>query len=75
MTQHAPDGVFYYSLTIVLAMAIIAIVWAYVHRLNTTLDAIRQSIGSLVVITTSHEEKHKKHDADIEDLKKRKRGQ
>lgn len=61
-----PDGVFYYSLTIVLSIALITIIWAYVHRLNATLDALKTTVTELMVIS-------KHHDKDIEELKKKKR--
>lgn len=69
----APDGYFYYGVTIALASALIFIIWHFANKVTTTLDTLRVTVNELVSITKVHEEKHAQHDKNIEELKKKKK--
>lgn len=68
-----PDGVFYYTVTILLAGALIFIIWHFANKLTTTLDALKITVNELVTMTKVHEEKHKQHERKLEELAKKKR--
>lgn len=41
----------------------------YYSKIDAFMDSIQRSVHDLTAITKVHEEKHKQHEADIEDLK------
>lgn len=47
--QPMPDGLFYYSLSTLLALAIIAIIWRYVGKTDDLLKELKQAVQSLMI--------------------------
>lgn len=71
-----PDGLFWYTLSGMLALALIGIIWRYVDK-NDKRHEEHEDIFKMMAKTQSdmstmlavHEEKHEQHDRDIEELK------
>lgn len=59
--QPMPDGLFYYSLSTLLALAIIAIIWRYVGKTDDMLKELKQAVQNLMI-------NDKVQDSKIEDL-------
>lgn len=59
--QPMPDGLFYYSLSTLLALAIIAIIWRYVGKTDDMLKELKQAVQTLMI-------NDKVQDSRIEDL-------
>lgn len=76
-TVLVPDGIFWYSLSIILAGALIVIIWRYVDR-NDKRHEEHEELFKVIVGTQSdmkqmlavHEEKHDQHEKDIAELKR-----
>ncbi len=47
--QPMPDGLFYYSLSTLLALAIIAIIWRYVGKTDDMLKELKQAVQNLMI--------------------------
>lgn len=56
-----PDGLFYYSLSTLLALAIIAIIWRYIGKTDDLLKELKQAVQNLLI-------NDKVQDSRIEDL-------
>lgn len=69
----APDGYFYYGVTIALASALIFIIWHFANKVTTTLDTLRVTVNELVSITKVHEVEINNAKKDIEELQQPKR--
>jgi hypothetical protein len=73
-----PDGYLWYSISIILAIALIAIIWRYVDK-NDKRHEEHEDIFKIIIGTQSdmkqmlavHEEKHDQHERDIAELKRR----
>jgi len=76
-TVVVPDGIFWYSLSIILAGALIMIIWRYVDK-NDKRHEEHEELFKVMADTQSdmkqmlavHEEKHEQHERDIADLKR-----
>ena len=77
----APDGYFFYALTISLGSILAIIIgWgvrnflagvkSYMSRTDAVLESMAENLSELKTITQVHEEKHKQHEEDIRELKK-----
>jgi hypothetical protein len=65
-----PDGWFYYSITIVLALAIITILWRYSNKIDTAIDKLTLMVNNLDTKSTLHDRILEDHDEEISDIKK-----
>lgn len=81
--ERAPDGWFYYVLSIGIAGLTAFLIWFAINRyltkqdgrekkIDDTLDSINKTLIELMKITVSHEEKHKSHDHRISTLERKK---
>lgn len=79
--ESPPDGWFYYALTLFLGTVIsVTVGWIVKSfldgqkirngKVDEAILSIRNTLNELVSITKVHEEKHRQHDQEIEDLKK-----
>lgn len=50
-----PDGIFWYSLATLLAIALIWIIQRYVSKIDTMLLGLTESVNKLITITSVHE--------------------
>jgi hypothetical protein len=50
-----PDGWFYYTLSSLLAMALIAIIWKYVAKTENCLGKLETAVNKLITISEVHE--------------------
>jgi len=56
-----PDSYFWYTLSLVLAVALIGIIWKFAERVSKTLDELK-------LISKVHEHRHDETDSKIEKL-------
>lgn len=63
--QNAPDAYFWYTITILLAGAIIWILIKYTNGVQKTMDKFEDAISRLIVMTEKHEQRHDYQDEKI----------
>lgn len=82
-TERAPDGWFYYMLSIGIASLTAFLIWFAINRylskqdgrdkkIDDTLDSINKTLIELMKLTVSHEEKHKSHEQRLSTLERKK---
>lgn len=67
--QNVPDAYFWYSLTIVMALAIIWILVRYTGKVDETLKELKQAVNELITSNKVNSIRLDGHDTDIKDLK------
>lgn len=67
--EHAPDGWFYYAVTLVFGGALIWIILKYTGKIDLTLTALQQAVNELKTMVSLHDQKLETHDNEIETLK------
>jgi len=67
--EHAPDGWFYYAVTLAFGGALIFIILKYTGKIDVTLGKIQEAVNELKTMTSLHEQRLDTHDDNIEDLK------
>lgn len=68
--EHAPDGWFYYAVTLAFGGALIYVLLRYTGKIDATLSKLQDAVQELKTIVMVHEKRHEDHDEDIADLKK-----
>lgn len=68
--EHAPDGWFYYAVTLAFGGALIYVLLRYTGKIDATLAKLQDAVQDLKAIVMVHEKRHDDHDEDIADLKK-----
>lgn len=68
--EHAPDGWFYYAVTLAFGGALIYVLLRYTGKIDATLAKLQDAVQDLKSIVMVHEKRHDDHDEDIADLKK-----
>lgn len=68
--EHAPDGWFYYAVTLAFGGALIYVLLRYTGKIDATLSKLQDAVQELKAIVMVHEKRHDDHDEDIADLKK-----
>lgn len=66
---NAPDGWFYYAVTIAFGGALIGVIWRYTGKIDTTLTEIQKTNHEMKTMLLLHEQKLETHDDDISDIK------
>lgn len=69
--EHAPDGWFYYAVTIAFGGALIGVIWRYTGKIDTTLTEIQKTNQEMKTMLMLHEQKLETHDQDISHLKQK----
>jgi uncharacterized membrane-anchored protein YhcB (DUF1043 family) len=76
--EHAPDGWFYYAVTLAFGGALIWVIIRYTGKIDSTLTKIQETLQDLKTITSVHTHKFDAqgqrlddHDDEIDDLKKK----
>ena len=69
--EHAPDGWFYYAVTIAFGGALIGVIWRYTGKIDTTLTEIQKTNQEMKTMLMLHEQKLETHDQDIVHLKQK----
>lgn len=69
METATPDGLFYYSLTIALAGALLFVIIRYTGKVDSTLKDIGSTLGEVSTMLKVHEHRLDDIDSDISDLK------
>lgn len=67
--QHAPDGWFYYAVTLAFGGALIWVILRYTSKIDTTLVEIQKTNNEMKTMLMLHEQKLETHDQDIAHLK------
>lgn len=67
--EHAPDGWFYYAVTLVFGGALIYVILKYTGKIDTTLNKIQEAVNELKTMTSLHEQRLDTHEDHIDDLK------
>lgn len=67
--QNTPDAYFWYSLTIVMALAIIWILVRYTGKVDETLKELKQAVNELITSNKVHNIRLDGHDNAIEEIK------
>lgn len=76
----APDGWFYYAVTLGMGASMVGgLAWiisrylakqdVYHAKIDVFMDSIQRTVHDLTAIAKVHEEKHKQHESDIEEIK------
>lgn len=68
--QSAPDGWFYYAVTLAFGGALIYVIIRYTARIDKTLETVQQAVSELKTMVMLQGQKMEIHDDDIDDLKK-----
>lgn len=68
LPQIPPDG-FYYTLSMILAGALIWVIKIYLNRTDTTLRQLVDAVAKLDKMLGIHEERHEHHEKQIDELK------
>lgn len=71
MAQQAPDGWFYYAVTLVLGGALIWVLIRYVSKIDVILTTVQEAVSELKIMAQLHEQKLETHDQEIEEIKKK----
>lgn len=67
--QQAPDGWFYYAVTLAFGGALIYVIIRYTGKIDSTLSKVQDALNELKTISKVHEQRHDDHDNDIAELK------
>ncbi len=67
--QQAPDGWFYYAVTLVFGGALIFVILKYTGKIDVTLTKVQEAVNDLKTMVSLHEQKLETHDDDINNLK------
>jgi uncharacterized membrane-anchored protein YhcB (DUF1043 family) len=69
--QQAPDGWFYYAVTLAFGGALIWVIIRYTGKIDTTLTEIQKTNHEMKTMLMLHEQKLETHDGEIDDLKQK----
>ena len=67
--EQAPDGWFYYAVTLAFGGALIYVIIRYSSRIDKTLEKVQEALSELKTMTSLHEQRLDNHDGQIGDLK------